>query len=53
MEKAFHDSGWMSMEATYSADGPDGSDLGYSRVNTIHMYGFGIPEDQVSLNIND
>jgi len=31
MEKAFSGTGWMSMEATYSADGPDGSDLGYSR----------------------
>jgi hypothetical protein len=31
MEKAFGKAGWMSMEATYSADGPDGSDLGYSR----------------------
>jgi hypothetical protein len=31
MEKAFDGVGWMSMEATYSADGPDGSDLGYSR----------------------
>jgi hypothetical protein len=31
MEKAFHEADWMSMEATYSADGPDGSDLGYSR----------------------
>jgi hypothetical protein len=31
MEKAFEKAGWMSMEATYSADGPDGSDLGYSR----------------------
>jgi hypothetical protein len=30
MEKAFQKAGWMSMEATYSADGPDGSDLGYS-----------------------
>jgi len=30
-EKAFHEAGWMSMDATYSADGPDGSDLGYSR----------------------
>jgi len=29
-EKAFDKAGWMSMEATYSADGPDGSDLGYS-----------------------
>ena len=27
MEKAFHEAEWMSMEATYSADGPDGSDL--------------------------
>ena len=31
METAFHDAKWMSMEATYSGDGPDGSDLGYSR----------------------
>jgi hypothetical protein len=31
MEKAFKEAGWMSMEASYSADGPDGSDLGYSR----------------------
>jgi hypothetical protein len=31
MEEAFDRAGWMSMEATYSADGPDGSDLGYSR----------------------
>jgi hypothetical protein len=31
MENAFRDAGWVSMEATYSADGPDGSDLGYSR----------------------
>jgi hypothetical protein len=31
MEKAFQEAEWMSMEATYSADGPDGSDLGYSR----------------------
>src|SRR5262249_16678467 len=31
MEKAFHDAGWTSMEAAYSADGPDGSDVGYSR----------------------
>ena len=30
-EKAFHEAEWMSMESTYSADGPDGSDLGYSR----------------------
>jgi hypothetical protein len=30
MEKAFQKAGWMSMAATYSADGPDGSDLGYS-----------------------
>lgn len=31
MEKAFDEAEWMSMGATYSADGPDGSDLGYSR----------------------
>jgi hypothetical protein len=31
MENAFQDAKWMSMEATYSADGPDGSDIGYSR----------------------
>jgi hypothetical protein len=31
MEKAFDGAGWMSMDATYAADGPDGSDLGYSR----------------------
>jgi hypothetical protein len=31
MEKAFREGNWMSMEARYSADGPDGSDLGYSR----------------------
>jgi hypothetical protein len=31
MEKALHEAGWMPMNATYSADGPDGSDLGYSR----------------------
>jgi hypothetical protein len=31
MEKVFGEAGWISMEATYSADGPDGSDLGYSR----------------------
>jgi hypothetical protein len=31
IEKAFEGAGWMSMEATYSADGPDGSDLGYAR----------------------
>jgi hypothetical protein len=31
IEKRFGEAGWMSMEATYSADGPDGSDLGYSR----------------------
>jgi len=31
MENAFRDAKWMSMEATYSADGPDGSDLGFSR----------------------
>ena len=31
MEKAFHNAGWMSTEATYAGDGPDGSDLGYSR----------------------
>jgi integrase-like protein len=30
MEKAFQEARWRSMEATYSADGPDGSDLGYS-----------------------
>jgi hypothetical protein len=30
MEKAFREAAWTSMEATYSADGPDGSDLGYS-----------------------
>lgn len=30
MENAFRDAKWMSMEATYSADGPDGSDLGFS-----------------------
>ena len=30
-EKAFDAAGWKSMEATYSADGPDGSDLGYAR----------------------
>jgi len=31
MEKAFDGAGWTSMEASYSADGPDGSVLGYSR----------------------
>lgn len=31
MEKAFQQARWKSLEATYSADGPDGSDLGYSR----------------------
>ena len=31
MENAFRDAKWTSMEATYSADGPDGSDLGFSR----------------------
>lgn len=31
MEQAFRDAAWTSMEATYSADGPDGSDLGFSR----------------------
>ncbi len=31
MEKAFGGAGWTSMAALYSADGPDGSDLGYSR----------------------
>jgi hypothetical protein len=31
MEKAFHEAAWTSMEAAYSADGPDGSDVGYSR----------------------
>jgi hypothetical protein len=31
MEKAFDRAGWTSMAALYSADGPDGSDLGYSR----------------------
>jgi hypothetical protein len=31
VEKAFHEAGWTSMEAAYSADGPDGSDVGYSR----------------------
>jgi hypothetical protein len=31
MENAFQKAGWKSMEATYSADGPDGSDLGYAR----------------------
>ena len=31
MEKAFDGAGWTSMAASYSADGPDGSDLGYSR----------------------
>jgi hypothetical protein len=31
MEKGFQEAGWTPMEATYSADGPDGSDLGYSR----------------------
>jgi hypothetical protein len=31
MEQAFRDARWTSMEATYSADGPDGSDLGFSR----------------------
>ena len=31
MENAFEGAGWQSMQATYSADGPDGSDLGYSR----------------------
>jgi len=31
MEKTFDEAEWMSMGATYSADGPDGSDLGYSR----------------------
>jgi len=30
MEKAFDGAGWMSMGGMYSADGPDGSDLGYS-----------------------
>jgi hypothetical protein len=31
MEKAFDRAGWTSRTALYSADGPDGSDLGYSR----------------------
>jgi len=31
MQKSFDRAGWMSMQATYAADGPDGSDLGYSR----------------------
>jgi hypothetical protein len=31
MESAFSRAGWMPMEASYSADGPDGSVLGYSR----------------------
>jgi hypothetical protein len=31
IEKAFHETDWKSMEAAYSADGPDGSDVGYSR----------------------
>jgi hypothetical protein len=31
MEHAFRDAKWMSMEGAYSADGPDGSDIGYSR----------------------
>jgi len=31
MDNAFRDANWISMEATYAADGPDGSDLGYSR----------------------
>jgi hypothetical protein len=31
MEKAFDRAGWISMAALYAADGPDGSDLGYSR----------------------
>ena len=30
MKTAFEDAKWTSMEATYSADGPDGSDIGYS-----------------------
>jgi len=30
IEKGFDEAGWMPMGATYSADGPDGSDLGYS-----------------------
>jgi hypothetical protein len=30
-EKAFQEAKWTSMEAAYSADGPDGSDVGYSR----------------------
>jgi len=30
-ENAFKNAKWISMEATYSADGPDGSDIGYSR----------------------
>ena len=31
IERAFKKAQWMSMEAAYLADGPDGSDLGYSR----------------------
>jgi len=31
IENAFQDAKWMSMEATYSADGPDSSDIGYAR----------------------
>ena len=30
-DKAFDGAGWTSMAALYSADGPDGSDVGYSR----------------------
>lgn len=30
MEQAFREAQWTSMEATYSADGPDGSDLGFA-----------------------
>jgi hypothetical protein len=31
MEERFDAAGWTSLAALYSADGPDGSDLGYSR----------------------
>src|SRR6266446_6705691 len=31
MGRAFDRAGWTSMAALYAADGPDGSDLGYSR----------------------
>jgi hypothetical protein len=31
MKEAFQEAQWRSLEATYSADGPDGSDLAYTR----------------------